>query len=103
MYRHNNYYGLYDVAICTCSLGVTATLPAQVPDYLPLSGAGSDEWYYQGQSLFHNRRLNDFRHLPSLDGPSPKVVFQLVLQFLSENWRTSWNTNFGDGGNEYVL
>ena len=50
------------------TIGVTATLPDQVPHYLlPLSGAGSDEWYYEDQSLYHNRKRTDFRHLPSLN------------------------------------
>ena len=48
-------------------IGVTATLPDQVPRYLPLHGAGSDEWYYEDQSLHHNRKQTDFHHLPSLD------------------------------------
>ena len=47
------------------TIGVTATLPDQVPGYLPLHGAGSDEWYYSGQSLVHNRKLTPFPHLPS--------------------------------------
>ena len=47
------------------AIGVTATLPYQVPRYLPLSKAGSDEWYYRGHSLLHNRKRTDFPHLPS--------------------------------------
>ena len=48
------------------TIGVTATLPDQVPRYLPpLGGAGSDEWYYEGQTLYHNRKQTDFPHLPS--------------------------------------
>ena len=47
------------------TIGVTATLPDQVPRDLPLSGAGSDEWYYEDQSLYHNRKETDFHHLPS--------------------------------------
>ena len=50
------------------TIGVTATLPDQVPRYLPLIGAaGSDEWYYYDQSLLHNRKRTHFRHLPSLN------------------------------------
>ena len=47
------------------SIGVTATLPDQVPRYLPLHGAGSDEWYYRNRSLYHNRKQTPFPHLPS--------------------------------------
>ena len=51
------------------TIGVTATLPDQVPRYLlPLSEVGSDEWYYEGQSLYHNRKQTHFPHLPSLNG-----------------------------------
>ena len=50
------------------TIGVTATLPDQVPYRLPPdSGAGSNEWYYCGQSLVHNRKQTDFPLLPSLD------------------------------------
>ena len=47
-------------------IGVTATLPDQVPHYLlSYSEAGSNEWYYRDQSLYHNRKQTGFRHLPS--------------------------------------
>ena len=50
------------------TIGVTATLPYQVPySLLPDGEAGSDEWYYWDQSLYHNRKKTDFPHLPSLD------------------------------------
>ena len=43
-----------------------ATLPDQVPPYLPPPGvAGSNEWYYTGRSLYHNRKQTGFPHLPS--------------------------------------
>ena len=44
---------------------MTATLPDQVPYNLPFSEAGSNEWYYRDQSLYHNRKETDFPHLPS--------------------------------------
>ena len=51
------------------TIGVTATLPDQVSYRLrPLGGARSDEWYYSGRSLHHNRKRTEFPHLPSLDG-----------------------------------
>ena len=50
------------------SIGVTATLPDQVPFCLQPNGeAGSNEWYYEDQSLHHNRKRTVFRHLPSLN------------------------------------
>ena len=49
------------------AIGVTATLPDQVPRFLPLNRAGSDEWNYRDQSLYHNRKRTDFPHLPSLN------------------------------------
>ena len=63
------------------TIGVTATLPDQVPLYLlPLSEAGSDEWYYLGQSLYHNRKRTDFPHLPSLDDlrTGERVAIQIL-------------------------
>ena len=49
------------------AIGVTATLPDQVPGFLPPDGiAGSNEWYYRDQSLSHNRKVTGFGHLPSL-------------------------------------
>ena len=62
-------------------IGVTATLPDQVPYSLPpLSGAGSDEWYYRGQSLRHNRKRTDFPHLPSTRGlrTGERVAIQIL-------------------------
>ena len=48
------------------AIGVTATLPDRVPDCLPPDGeAGSDEWYYEDRSLYHNRKQTPFPHLPS--------------------------------------
>ena len=48
------------------TIGVTAALPDRVPySLVPYSGAGSDEWYYEGQSLHHNRKQTGFPHLPS--------------------------------------
>ena len=37
-------------------VGVTATLPDEVPDYLPLSDTGPQEWYYDCTALWHNGR-----------------------------------------------
>ena len=47
------------------TFGVTATLPDQVP--YSLLHVASDEWYYRDQSLYHNRKVTDFPHLPSLN------------------------------------
>ena len=48
-------------------VGVTATLPHSVPLYLPLRGAGSDEWHYWGKSLYHNKSSTKFPNIPSLN------------------------------------
>ena len=48
------------------SVGVTATLPHSVPSYLPTDGAGSDEWYYDDNSLYHNQSSTVFPNIPSL-------------------------------------
>ena len=48
------------------SVGVTTTVPDEVPDYLPLNGASNNEWYYYGNTLYHNHSSTDYSHLPSL-------------------------------------
>ena len=46
---------------------MTTTLPDNVPSYLyGLYDAGPDQWYYDEQSLWHNRKETKFRDLPSL-------------------------------------
>ena len=47
------------------AIGVTATLPDQVPRYLPPDSTAG--WYYRDQLLYHNRKRTRFHHLPSLD------------------------------------
>ena len=47
-------------------VGVTATLPHTVPHYLPLNEAGSDEWFYCGNRLWHNQSSTEFPNIPSL-------------------------------------
>ena len=49
------------------SVGVTATLPHSVPYYLPTTKAGSDEWYYYDNRLYHNRSYTEFPNIPSLN------------------------------------
>ena len=49
-------------------VGVTATLPNEVPSYLPYGTSGPHEWNYVISSLYHNRReistgLLDLDHL----------------------------------------
>ena len=60
------------------SVGVTATLPHCVPYELPTTGAGSDEWYYDDNTLYHNQSSTKFPNIPSLDGLSipPKIGLQ---------------------------
>ena len=51
-------------------VGVTATLPDEVPDYLPLSDSGPQEWYYGGTVLYHNGSVL-CSDLPELNDLSP--------------------------------
>ena len=54
-------YMLCDVFTCISqTIGVTTTIPDVVPDVLPLSRAGSHEWNYIHQSLFHNKKKTEF-------------------------------------------
>ena len=46
------------------SVGVTATLPHSVPYELPTTYAGSDEWYYYSNSLYHNQSSTMFPNIP---------------------------------------
>ena len=50
------------------SVGVTTTLPNEVPSYLPWRDSGPHEWNYMLSSLYHNGRaistdLPDLEHL----------------------------------------
>ena len=45
---------------------MTTTLPDNVPYNLYGSHTGPDQWYYEDQSLYHNRKETKFPDLPSL-------------------------------------
>ena len=45
---------------------MTTTLPDNVPSFLSGLDAGPDQWYYNGISLWHNRKGTNFPDLPSL-------------------------------------
>ena len=47
-------------------VGVTTTVPDEVPHYLPTDGASNNEWYYFDNTLFHNHSRTNYSHLPSL-------------------------------------
>ena len=59
-------------------VGVTATLPDEVPHSLPWSDSGPQEWYYDGPGLLHNGRwlCSD---LPDLGDLSPHQSVGLLL------------------------
>ena len=46
---------------------MTATLPHSVPYYLPITVAGSNEWYYRGNTLYHNHSSTEFPKIASLN------------------------------------
>ena len=48
------------------SVGVTTTVPDVVPYELPTGSASNNEWYYRGNTLFHNHLTTVHSHLPSL-------------------------------------
>ena len=60
------------------SVGVTATLPDEVPHYLPWSDSGPQEWYYDGTVLFHNGSVL-CSDLPNLWDLSPHQSVGLLL------------------------
>ena len=45
---------------------MTTTVPDEVPYILPTDGASNDEWYYWGNTLYHNHSSTDYSHLPNL-------------------------------------
>ena len=49
-------------------VGVTATLPDEVPDSLPWSNSGPQEWNYEATALWHNGRelCSDLPYLSAL-------------------------------------
>ena len=49
-------------------VGVTTTVPDEVPYDLPVIGASNNEWYYYHNTLSHNHSSTKYSHLPSLDG-----------------------------------
>ena len=59
-------------------VGVTATLPNVVPDYLPVSNSGRHEWIYVGPSLWHNGR-DISTDLPDLNNLKPHQTVGLLL------------------------
>ena len=46
---------------------MTTTLPVNVPYNLYGPNAGPDQWYYDQQSLWHNRKETKLPDLPSLN------------------------------------
>ena len=64
------------------NVGVTATLPHSVPYFLPTTGAGSDEWYYCGNRLYHNQSYTEFHDIPSLNDLS---IYQKIGLQISTN------------------
>ena len=59
-------------------VGVTATLPDEVPHSLPWDDSGPQEWYYGGTGLWHNGRklCSD---LPNLWNLRPDQSIGLLL------------------------
>ena len=49
------------------TVGVTTTVPDEVPYDLPTDGASNNEWYYCKNTLFHNYSRTNYSHLPSLN------------------------------------
>ena len=45
---------------------MTTTLPDNVPSFLLVTDAGPDQWYYNDQSLYHNRKETTVPDIPSL-------------------------------------
>ena len=59
-------------------VGVTATLPNEVPSFLPHDGSGPHEWNYRVTSLYHNGR-EILNYLPNLNHLVPHQTVGLLL------------------------
>ena len=61
------------------AIGVATTIPDVVLSGLPLSEAGSHEWNYICQSLYHNKKRTDFIHLRSLSDLKTQERVSLMI------------------------
>ena len=59
-------------------VGVTATLPDEVPHYLPVEYSGPQEWNYMGTALLHNGSVL-CPDLPNLSDLIPHQSVGLLL------------------------
>ena len=64
-------------------VGVTATLPDEVPRYLPWSHSGPQEWNYVGTALYHNGSVL-CSDLPNINDISPHQTVGLLLTASSD-------------------
>ena len=48
------------------TVGVTTTVPDKVPSVLPLGDVSNNEWYYDGNTLFHKDSSTNCPHHPGL-------------------------------------
>ena len=76
-------------------VGVTATLPHSVPLFLPTTEAGSDEWYYRGNRLYHNQSYTEFPNIPSLNDLSihqrmSVLKYQATANFTYSSMENIW-------------
>ena len=58
-------------------VGVTSSIPDQVPSYL--DSASENEWFYKGSGLYHNAKGTNFPHLQSLDAISSGETVGLLI------------------------
>ena len=62
------------------AVGVTTAVPDEVPHELPTDDTSNHEWYYDGNTHYHNHSSTDYSHLPSLH--DFKVGNKVGLQLL---------------------
>ena len=63
------------------TVGVTARVPHthSVPYEISATGAGSNEWYYRGNELWHNQSSTEFPNIPPLNDLSFCIKIGLLI------------------------
>ena len=61
-----------------------AALPEEAPYQLPFNTAGSDEWYFEGLSLFHNGKEHEFPNHTSLNDLTTRQKVGLQISMTNE-------------------
>ena len=75
------YLCTYNLYHSSQRVGITTELPNDVPDDLYTSGgkAGSHEWVFAGNTLYHSNKHTDFKDLPKIGNLTPGQSVGLLV------------------------